>query len=201
MFQSLYPTSEINPALKFAPWIEKTLKEQNDTDQTFCLEVNGFVKSTHKDPKPGNMNDGLKHSAFGANGAYWLTVDATLATISAFIHEGFLFRLGVKTEGTTRAHFSHADFVYLDCDEGSTVQESIDRYKHSAFLIYATPSFTPENQKHRIVLRLSQRCLDANTVEAILKFLVHQNPALDSSCTDPARVMYGSLEDEPFFYS
>lgn len=200
MFQSLTPNDPVNPALKLVPSISLALRDQDETKQLFRLEVNGELKSTPKRPKPG-LNEGAANAAFGVNGAYWLTVDMTLATISSLIHQGYGFRLGVKIEGTVKSDFTHADFVYLDCDEGATIQDSIKLYGSVACLIYRTVSYTPENQKHRILLRLSERVIDANTVEAILKYLVNQNPVLDKSCTDAARIMYGSLADKPEYYN
>jgi len=202
LFSSLQPDNPLNQNLKLLPLLQKIIANQSETDPTFLIEINAQVRSTLQNKKPGNINGGKNNSLLGGfDGVYWVAAECTLQSIKELILEGFCLRLGVKIGGTDyKNHFDSASFIYLDVDTGSTIQHSIDLFQGLAFLVYASPSYTPENQKHRIVIRFSEPVLDRFEVETILKLFIQQNDFLDQSCADPARVMYGSLETE-FFYS
>jgi len=201
IFPSLFPDDPLNQNLKLLPLLQKIISNQSEADPTFLIEINAQVRSTKQQPKPGNINGGKNNSLFGFDGSYWVAAECTLKTIKALVLEGFCLRLGVKIGGVNyRHHFDSASFCYLDVDLGSTIQHSVDLFQDLAFLVYASPSYTKENQKHRIVIRFSEPVTDYLEVETILKLFIQQHDFLDPSCCDPSRVMFGSFETE-FFYS
>jgi hypothetical protein len=191
--QSLQISKEVDSKnLRFYNSIKLILQE-HPSDAKFLIEVNGNVKSTRSKPKPGNIaNSGKKQH--GADGYYWLTVQASLPAIVALIEGGYILRYGVKIGGTDyQNHFQEASFVYLDFDLGRSPQESIEQFNDSAFCIYRSPGWDGQNNKHRVVFRLSQVVKHKSDIQALLHALIKAYPDSDPSCVDPARICFGSF--------
>jgi hypothetical protein len=181
------------------PAIEEiALKPSNSSGALFLIEVNGVIKSTAEQPKPAGVNSGAKNPNHGANGSYWLTCQFTLSTIHALILHGFILRFGVKNGGTSyKNHFVSSHFFFLDFDSNQSTQESITQFGSQAFLIYKTASYTPANQKHRVVFRLSTPVTDPYQLRGIIQVFLTKNPKADQSCLDPSRISYPCAQHDP----
>lgn len=190
---SLHPDRPVLD-LPLIPEIESILEAYPASEEkdSFLIEINSFVKSTSETPKPDNINGGQKK--YGEHGVYWVSAECSLTAITTLIERGFCLRLGVKWGGTSyKSHFVSTNFIYLDFDEKQTVSESVSMFEPFAFLVYGTPSYTVENQKHRVLIRLSDPVSDASKIVSLLHYFRETFPCVDPSCVDPARVMYGSL--------
>jgi phage/plasmid-associated DNA primase len=179
--------------------LEILLTDVGENNKGYTIQVNGQHKSTHSDRKPaGDRVNGGSHSEYKQNGIYWYTFyDVSLNVIRRLIEHGFVTRFGVKLNGTGyKKHFVSCDFVYADIDYGQTIQQTLDDayVKEHGCLVYRTPSFTEDNQKHRILFRLSETIKDPVFVYAVYLYLLELFPYFDKSIKDPSRIMYGSLE-------
>lgn len=202
---------DIPTSLRLFGLISNLLQQSVPTDPDtpkFCIDVNVEFRSTKNDPKPKYVNAGK--TQYGSNGTYWIRTDATLSQIRALIQNGFAIRYGTKLLGTRyKTNFVDTNFFFIDIDKTTdpdAIDKSIQKYATSAFLIYKTPSYTPENPRHRIVFRLSERLDTWQDTKALLQTLIRRETnevfSPDSSCVDPCRFSYGALSsDAVVFYN
>ena len=121
----------------------------------------------------------------------------TLAQFVAHIQQGRAWTIS-QFRGHTRskATFISSELLGVDCDDHVSVQEALlDPFvQQYAFLLYPSPSSTPEHPRTRIVFRLSEAVTTAARLEVILRGLIahlaHLRP--DPACIDAARMYYGS---------
>ncbi len=101
----------------------------------------------------------------------------------------------------SNANFISTDFIVLDIDSGLTIAESEQRIRSHglACLCLPSPSFTMENQKHRLVFPLAKTILNSIDFEATLKFMFELFPEGDPSCVDPARWYCMSKMEDGFW--
>lgn len=132
--------------------------------------------------------------------AFSTSFEPTKLPLTDFVQHvlnGGAFTLGYfKNKRRIKANFVLAELVGLDFDNGvSVAQATADPFiRQYAFLVYPTPSSTPEHPKTRVLFRLSEPVYEAARWEALQRGLIdhyaHWQP--DKSCKDSARLFYGS---------
>jgi len=90
--------------------------------------------------------------------------------------------------------FLFTDFMVLDIDNEMTIEEAEKRcYDLDLFaVIAATPNFTPEHHKFRVVFPLLRPIKDKKQFEATWNKLANTFPELDKHCSDSCRFYFGS---------
>jgi hypothetical protein len=86
-------------------------------------------------------------------------------------------------------NFKSCDFMVLDIDTGVSIVESENRVIKAglACLCLPSPSFTDENQKHRLVFPLAKTIFTNEDFDATLDYLFTLFPEADRQCIDTAR--------------
>lgn len=110
--------------------------------------------------------------------------DTLINMVSSFCWSPSLFRGNRSNE-----NFMSTDFIVLDIDEGLSILESEVRIKsvNLACLCLPSPSFTPENQKHRLIFPLAKTISNAPDFDSTLSYMFSIFPESDPNCIDPAR--------------
>lgn len=98
-------------------------------------------------------------------------------------------------------NFVSADFMAVDVDSGMTIAEAETRVQKLglACLCLPSPSYTPENQKFRLVFPLAKTIFTCEDFDATWDWLQSQFPELDEQCSDQARYYCPSKMDDGFF--
>lgn len=93
------------------------------------------------------------------------------------------------------SNFLRTQHIAVDIDDGSTTFD--DLLKHEwvaayACLVYPTLSSTPDSPRHRVVFALDEVITTADGYRAAIDAVSRLFPGYDSSCVDPARLMFGN---------
>jgi hypothetical protein len=109
----------------------------------------------------------------------------------------------VFTEFRRKADFISTDFMVLDIDNEITIEEAEKRcYDLDVFaIIAATPNFSKEHHKFRVVFPLVRPIKETAEFEATWNKLAETFPELDNQCSDSCRFYFGStLQDGCFVH-
>jgi hypothetical protein len=123
----------------------------------------------------------------------------TVQQLVDHILSGKAFSLG-SFEGDTRRKdtFKFGQLVGKDLDNGVSVADALKHpfIRAYAFLVYATPSHTPELPKTRVLYMLSEPVYGVEAFESILIGLLQEFSEIepDPKCKDAARFFYGSTQ-------
>lgn len=124
----------------------------------------------------------------------WETVKGiNIQQLAKYVSEGVAIRGAIKIGGNSKKHIDNVCLLFLDFDDSRwTIADSLaSEYIDSACVLYKSPSYTAENQKHRLVFALS-RPVDTATAETLTKYLYSKYQYVDKSCFDAGRFYYGS---------
>lgn len=155
---------------------------------------------------------------------FWKTETGTVQSLFEHCRNGETTRGGIKIGGNSKENVTEVNFIFVDIDnetfvldsEGNRVKNERNKFvkklldkpvtwqdttatKYGMFACfwYPSPSYTEENQKHRLGFRLD-RTVDILEAEALLKYLYDtlnaDNPDIvaDESCFDAGRLYYGA---------
>lgn len=115
----------------------------------------------------------------------------------------FAWSPAVFKEYRRASDFISTDFMVLDIDNEITIEKAEKRcYILGVFaIIAATPNFTKEHHKFRVVFPLLKTIKSKKVFEATWKKLSETFPELDEQCSDSCRFYFGStLEDGCFVH-
>lgn len=101
----------------------------------------------------------------------------------------------LKTNWRKSDNFVSSQLMGVDFDQSPGVEALLDDpFVHDhAFLLYPTPSHTPDAPRSRVLFALDVPITDAALYTKLLKRLMHRfQVPVDESCKDVARVFYGS---------
>lgn len=98
-------------------------------------------------------------------------------------------------------NFVSADFMGVDVDSGLSIMEaeSIVQKLGLACLCLPSPSYTPEEEKFRLVFPLAKTIFTHEDFDATWEWLRFQIPQLDESCSDQARFFCRSTVEAGFY--
>lgn len=120
----------------------------------------------------------------------------TLKELVAHISKGKAWAQGYFKSGRRKTAFISSQTLALDFDGGVSVADALaDPFiRQYAFLIYPTPSSTPEVPRTRVIFILSEPVSQATAWETmqrgLINYFAHWHP--DQSCKDATRMFYGS---------
>jgi hypothetical protein len=107
-----------------------------------------------------------------------------------------------KDNRRTKANFVSSQLLALDLDKCPLDTDAIaaDPFiRQYAFLVYRTPSYTPEVPKHRVLFVLDEPITGQHAVTrweamqiGLMAHMAHLQP--DPACKDAARLYYGSTQ-------
>lgn len=134
---------------------------------------------------------------------HWTTIEGTLETLANYLGESNTVRAGIKKGGNAKSDVTTASVIFVDFDNAGDDFVSIADHSNNPHvgIIYRTPSYTVDNQKHRIVYALS-RAVTASEYELIFKrYILDIHPECDRSCWDAGRLFYGAVSRDAVQYN
>lgn len=98
--------------------------------------------------------------------------------------------------------FISCDFLTYDIDEGMTIDEADKLISEAGYtcLCLPSPSHTPEAHRFRLVLPLATTITDPEIYRATWLDGAKYLGVVDEQCKDLARFMFGSTQDDGFWY-
>lgn len=101
---------------------------------------------------------------------------------------------GVRSE----ANFIAGQHLSLDYDNGTDIQSVLDLplVKEYASFLYTTPSHTAEHPRFRVFFALDRPIRNVGKYHIAARSLIHNFPGVDRSCSDPARLFFGSVKGQ-----
>lgn len=172
-------TSDVTRFKKTKAYQKDDYKNLTD-DQLLNLQGKpklGFLVSIYNSPK------------------HWETVKVTIDELKALVDAGHTIRGSIKEGGNAKKNVKYGSTMWLDIDEGQSIEDTKKNpWTKHAFMLYPSPSFTEENQKHRLGFRLSR---DANVEDLELAYFAlldfYKNG--DKSTKDAGRLFYGTSRE------
>jgi hypothetical protein len=132
----------------------------------------------------------------GVNLGYgWINIDADWDSVFALItQDGVATSAELTSENRKEANFVSRQLIMVDIDNGMTLE---DLFRNEFYNIYgagfyATPSFTLEHHKFRIMFRLAEPETDAGRLRKLNRGLLRVFEQADEACKDPTRIFYGT---------
>jgi hypothetical protein len=133
--------------------------------------------------------------------AQFQTVDLEPEGIAKHVLSGKAISVGAcRNNWRKEENFISSQIMGLDFDDHTSVKDCMSDpfIERHAFLIYATPSSTPEKPRSRALFALDEAIMDADTYRRFIKRLAWHTKAgmADPQCLEPVRIFYGSKTDE-----
>jgi hypothetical protein len=122
----------------------------------------------------------------------WETVNAGIKELIKFISGGYAVRFGIKEGGNSIGNVSACYGLALDFDKDWKESDTLgdEFFQKYACLWYRTPSWSAENEKHRVVF-LFDKPISPEEYRTIYQYLRVRYPDADKT-NDPGRLFYGS---------
>lgn len=174
------------------------------------MDTSIVAENTSKVNQPGNINPIIRvgisrafhnkenltgnKSAFGNS---FIPTELTLPDFIQHVLSGGAFTPGYfKGRSRNKKTFISSQLLGLDFDQGISVADCAAHpfIKQYAFLIYPTPSSTPELPKTRVLFLLSEPVYEVARWEAMQRGMIQHfaDWKPDPACKDAARLFYGS---------
>jgi hypothetical protein len=98
-------------------------------------------------------------------------------------------------------NFISCDFMVLDLDDGLSIEQSEARIQklNISCLCLPSPSYTLQNQKHRLIFPLAKTILNEDDFNSTLEYLFTIFPEADKQCVDTARWFCMSKMEDGFW--
>jgi hypothetical protein len=128
-------------------------------------------------------------------GEGWETVDLTWPEVFELITvDGCATCAALISSKKGEANFLSRELVMIDIDEGMSIQElqKDELYLEFGAGYYATPSYTSEHEKFRILFRLEQPITNAEDYRLLITGLIQHFTYADEACKDASRLFYGT---------
>jgi len=125
----------------------------------------------------------------------WMNIEADWPDVFELITvDGVATSAELSSSNRKEANFVSRQLVMVDIDSGMTIGELLENqfYNEYAAGFYATPSFTPELHKFRIMFILEQPETDPARLRKLNRGLLKVFEQADEACKDPTRIFYGT---------
>ena len=125
----------------------------------------------------------------------WMNIEASWAEVFELVTvDGVATSAELTCENRKEANFVSRELIMVDIDSGMTIPELFDNAFYNTYGagFYATPSFTPELHKFRIMFRLAEPITDAAKLRKLNRGLLKVFDQADEACKDPTRIFYGT---------
>jgi len=125
--------------------------------------------------------------------------DISIEQLAEYINKGFAFTCQLSGKRCSD-NFLAAQFIAQDFDSWS-LKEAINNpfIRTHGSLLYTTPSHQQNGNgdRFRIVYELEEPVIDADEYKMLVGALLEKVPQADKSCSDIARVYFGSKDSNP----
>ena len=132
----------------------------------------------------------------GVNLGYgWMNIDADWDSVFALItQDGVATSAELTCENRKESNFVSRELIMVDIDNGMTLNDLFrnDFYNAYGAGFYATPSFTEQHHKFRIMFRLPKPETDTGRLRKLNRGLLKVFEQADEACKDPTRIFYGT---------
>ncbi len=108
--------------------------------------------------------------------------------------QGCTFAPAVFNGRRKQDNFREQQLIALDFDNGisfNNIKKKAERYGLEILFAYKTFSWTPENEKFRIVFALSMVMSDIFTAKVMIEIFIKLFPECDRACRDASRMFFG----------
>ena len=125
----------------------------------------------------------------------WMNIDSDWDTVFALItQDGVATSAELSSENRKEANFVSRQLIMVDIDQGMTLEDLFrnDFYNLYGAGFYATPSFTLEHHKFRILFRTEEPITDSGQLRKLNRGLLRVFEQADEACKDPTRIFYGT---------
>ena len=127
----------------------------------------------------------------------WMNIDCEWADVFALITEdGVATSAELTCDNRREANFVSRELIMVDIDSGMEITELRDNEFYNLYGagFYATPSFTADLHKFRIMFRLEEPIRDAGRLRKLNRGLLQVFKQADEACKDPTRIFYGTVD-------
>ncbi len=130
-------------------------------------------------------------------GTGWSNVEITIDDFIRHIQAGHPYTHHFSSGKKSKDHFESTEILIADIDHGMSIEEALDHelVKQFGTFIHTTRQHTPENHRFRIVFVLDRQVFDANSYEAMYRFMLRLLPS-DSKAGSAAQMFFGNSEAE-----
>ncbi len=160
----------------------------NLNDKKIKISVNKFVIGKDKEAIRYNNNK-------------FINQELTIQEIANLINKGYATYYYIKGYNIERnsSNFDCCDIIWIDIDNGMTIEEAKenDFIKKFASIFYTTSNHTPQQHRFRIGFVLPQTIDNYFMAKKTIKGLLKKFPMADKSCSDLARIFFGSINSNP----
>jgi hypothetical protein len=125
----------------------------------------------------------------------WTNVEADWLDVFELITvDGYATSAELTSEHRNDENFVSRELVMVDIDSGMTIEELLDNdwYNKYGAGFYATPSYTDDKPRFRILFRLATPETDSQRLRKINRGLLALFAQADQACKDPTRIFYGT---------
>lgn len=146
--------------------------------------------SIHKTIRGKPSKDSMVNLGYG-----WVNIESDWDTVFALItQDGVATSAELNSENRKEANFVSRELIMVDIDNGMTLEDLFrnDFYNLYGAGFYATPSFTLEHHKFRIMFRTKAPITDSAKLRKLNRGLLKVFEQADEACKDPTRIFYGS---------
>jgi len=136
--------------------------------------------------------------AFPYTGWTNIEVDSVADAFRLITEEGYVSSCFLDESGLRGAmHFRSRQLFMVDIDSGMTIPELFDNLFYESFAcgFYATPSWTPELHKFRILFQ-KETPIESGADASKLMRALNREFGGDPVCKDPTRIFYGTPDCE-----
>jgi hypothetical protein len=125
----------------------------------------------------------------------WQNIEADWADVFELITvDGYATSAELTSDHRDDENFVSRQLLMVDIDSGMTIDELLNNswYNQYGAGFYATPSYTPDAPRFRIMFRLAQAETDITKLRKINRALLVLFQQADQACKDPTRIFYGT---------
>lgn len=125
----------------------------------------------------------------------WQNIDADWVDVFELITvDGYATSAELTGDHRNDENFVSRELIMVDIDSGMTIEELLDNdwYNTYGAGFYATPSYTDDKPRFRIMFRLATPAIDSQRLRKINRGLLALFAQADQACKDPTRIFYGT---------
>jgi hypothetical protein len=125
----------------------------------------------------------------------WINIDESYEDIFALITEdGYATSAELIDDHKMESNFVSRQLIFIDIDDGMTLPELFqdEIYNMYGAGFYATPSYTDEHPKFRILFRAESPITNSEDYRRLNETLLRIYKSADPACKDACRLFYGT---------
>ena len=126
----------------------------------------------------------------------WENVEASWEDVYELITvDGYATSAELTSSHKAETNFKSRELLMVDIDSGMSIEELLanDFYNEYGAGFYATPSYTDEHPKFRIMFRAATPITNAEEYRRVMNSLLTIYAAADTACKDASRLFFGTV--------